>query len=158
MTKRSERQDGFSLIEIMVVLLVIGILIAIAIPVFLGARGRSQDKASLSDLRSAAAAAKVYFSDAETYTNFDAGCSGGTCTAAEKIEPALEWLDDAPDANQVGIIRAVGTTLLLVSRSATGTYFCYVDRTNPSDTKFGKGTTDYASVSTAAKCAARPAP
>jgi prepilin-type N-terminal cleavage/methylation domain-containing protein len=37
-------EAGFTLIELMVVVLIIAILIAIAIPTFLGARSRAQDR------------------------------------------------------------------------------------------------------------------
>ena len=48
-----ERERGFSLVELMVVVLIIAVLIAIAIPTLLGARQRANDRAVQSNLRNA---------------------------------------------------------------------------------------------------------
>lgn len=51
----------------MVVVLVIGILIAIAIPTFLGARNRAFNRAAQSDLRSALIGAKAIYSNTNSF-------------------------------------------------------------------------------------------
>src|SRR3954453_19946719 len=55
--------DGFTLIELMVVVLIIAILIAIAIPKFLGAQDRARDRGAQSDLRNSITAAKTIATD-----------------------------------------------------------------------------------------------
>ena len=58
-----DEEDGFTLIELMVVVLIIAILLAIAIPTFLGAQDRARDRAAQSDLRNAITAAKTIATD-----------------------------------------------------------------------------------------------
>lgn len=67
LNKRREDEEGFTLIELMVVVLIIAILLAIAIPTFLGARDRANDRAAQSSARNALTAAKVLFTDDQNY-------------------------------------------------------------------------------------------
>jgi prepilin-type N-terminal cleavage/methylation domain-containing protein len=68
---RSERDDtradGFSLIELLVVVVIIGILAGIAIPIFLGQRQKSYDARAKSDLHNVANFQEIYLTDAGTY-------------------------------------------------------------------------------------------
>lgn len=70
--RTANRESGFTLIELMVVVLIIAILIAIAIPTFLGMRERAWDADAKSNLRNGLSAAVTYFTDNESYVSMDA--------------------------------------------------------------------------------------
>jgi type IV pilus assembly protein PilA len=65
----SSDERGFTLIELMVVVLIIAILLAIAIPTFLGARHRANDRAAQSNARSAHVTELVVYSDNLQFTD-----------------------------------------------------------------------------------------
>ena len=75
-TKKKEK--GFTLIELMIVIAIIGILAAIAIPQFSAYRTRSYNSAAQADLRNAATAQEAYYVDNQTYVGTVATLEGGT--------------------------------------------------------------------------------
>jgi len=66
---KRKNQKGFTLIELMIVIAIIGILAAIAIPQFSAYRQRSYNSAAQSDLKNATTAQEAYFVDEQTYAS-----------------------------------------------------------------------------------------
>ena len=69
LTRLAKKNEGFTLIELMIVIAIIGILAAIAIPQFSAYRTRSFNAAANADLRNAATAQEAYYVDKNTYAD-----------------------------------------------------------------------------------------
>ena len=150
--RREDDERGFTLIELMVVVLIIAILIAIAIPTFLGAKTRAQDKAAQSSLRNGLTNAKGIYTDQDTY-----GASANLITGLTAAEPSLTFQSGASTGAKVVSVetRSVGTltnnAVILVAKSSSGVCYAIADIAN------GPGTM-FANMGSTATCNAATAP
>lgn len=95
---RKEGQKGFTLIELMIVVAIIGILAAIAIPQFTNYRKKSYNTAAKAELKSYYTACQAYLTDNPTKTT--------ACTLAELAATFVPTTTVTPAGDQ----SCVGTT------------------------------------------------
>ena len=86
--------SGFTLVEIMIVVVIIGLLAAMAIPAFQKVRQSSQDKAVMNNVRQLSAAADQYFLENGVSTVIQANLVGATNYVKALNTVALEYYPD----------------------------------------------------------------
>jgi type IV pilus assembly protein PilA len=79
-------EHGFTLIEFLVVIIIIGILLAIAVPSYLGFRDRAANNAAKTNLRDALPAAETFHADHGTYSGMD---TDALTTIDSRVSPSL---------------------------------------------------------------------
>jgi type IV pilus assembly protein PilA len=111
-------EGGFTLIELMVVLLIIAILLAIAIPTFLGVTSSANDRAAQSNLTNGLTEATAqYQANAQSYASvstalvssapeFTWTAATSTCSTAKPNCISIEPIDLATAADAQGVIIA----------------------------------------------------
>ena len=134
-----KKEHGFTLIELMIVVLIVAILVAIAIPTFLGQRKGAEDSAAKSNLRNALATEKAYYAGG-------AGVFTADLDTLSAIEPSLFNVTGAsPAVNTfdpvVVTVDGTGATVCIVASTPRGEYMA-IWQNDQSGTQFGRHTTN----------------
>jgi type IV pilus assembly protein PilA len=112
-----QRDDGFTLVEVLVVCLIVALLAAIALPTFLGQQHKAQDADAKSNARNLVSHVEACEAASEDYSLCD--------TAAELGSTGLPLVDGAPVADAtVGVASAsrTGYTVTAQSRHNSNTF------------------------------------
>ena len=153
MRERLDREEGFTLIELMVVVLIIAVLVAIAIPSFLGFRNRAQDRSAQADLRNTLLGEKAVWTDTGAFTTVEADL--------KSFEPTL--VVNTSGAGDPGVfvslsVAANDDAVCLQQASASGNVFAiFEDSSATGGTFYGSSAGAFACPNAAGAPASTPA-
>jgi len=117
-------EDGFTLVELMVVVVIIALLMALAIPIFLALRNRAEDTVAKTSVTLGIRVAKALVDD-DTY-------APATLLAMTSAEPSLTFVDGSTASTGPSVVSQdspdpANLTFVVSAYSKTGTCFFVMD-------------------------------
>ncbi len=122
-------EAGFTLIELMVVLLIMGILLAIAIPTFLGVTGSAHAAATKTNISSAMTEAVASYTSNSSFTTTTA-----EVTALSAETKAMTFQATASTKTTVISVDVVTATAIVMAALQKSTTVCWMEITNDAST------------------------
>ena len=156
-----DEEDGFTLVELMVVVMILAILIVMGMPTFLGVRARFQDRAAQTDLRNSVLSARILYTDNATFVN----ATSAPITGLVSIVPNMCYVAGTAATKSVdtgtvacasgagnGSISVNSTTTQFTAARLSSSQSCFVILDSTTGTKYGQTTAAncYADWATAA--------
>ncbi len=135
-------EHGFTLVEVLLVTAVIGVLLSIAIPAFLGAKSHAQDRSAQVSLRIAITNAKALYADTESFAKVTVATLG-------TAEPSLRFTSSPSTAPNIVSVHSGAGGIALAAQSKSGVCYVVGDAANAAGTVFmnlGSASCDPASI------------
>ncbi|MFH0915522.1 MAG: prepilin-type N-terminal cleavage/methylation domain-containing protein [bacterium] len=141
-SRRTKGHNGFSLIELLVAIGIIAILVAIAIPIYLGQREKAQDSAAKSVVRNAMIAVESAYVDTRDFSAivdadltaievsmaFIDAANAATAPTADAEANEVNWRGTGAATYEVGSLSRSGKTFgAAVDKDTSGGNTFYVD-------------------------------
>ena len=141
-------EEGFTLIELMVVVMILGILLVMGMPTFLGVRSRFQDRAAQTDLRNAVLSARILYTDNATFTSATSAPTGLVMIVPNMCYVAGTAATKSVDIGAVACASGAGNGSISVNSTATqftaarlsSSQSCFVILDSTTGTKYAKTT------------------